>query len=293
MYAAILNKKLVLAIEEAELVLTKAKQLNYEKYFCPTCHKRMVLVISQNKTAFFKHLAHYDNNALGEKEEHHTSKLMLKAAFTALGFPAQTEIPLAAGQLRADVLVSEKLAIEVQCAPLSRQEFQHRHRLYQQINVLDLWIVGRRHYLGKKLKQTQLIFFRENSLWQQYYVEVEPARHLLRLKYNIKQEPLTRRLRYQTAFFSLDEIGMKRFWQFKPKIKKYDLNPQMQQRYLEKQIKQKSKFGLMIAEQLYQRHLTIDDLPVAVFSTWREPGEADAVSTYLKNRQEKTNHGLD
>ena len=52
---------------------------------------------------------------------------------TAAGFPAEVEIPLAEGQLRADVLATAKLAFEVQCAPLSQQEFNHRHQLYQKL----------------------------------------------------------------------------------------------------------------------------------------------------------------
>ncbi len=67
----------------------------------------MILIVSEQKAAFFKHISSY-GSALGEKEEHHLSKMLLKSALTAAGFNAQVEIPLADGQLRADVLASKK-----------------------------------------------------------------------------------------------------------------------------------------------------------------------------------------
>ena len=75
---------------------------------------------------------------MGEKEEHHQSKMLYKAALTAAGFDAAVEIPLADGQLRADVLVAENLAFEIHCAPLSDAEFKHRHSLYQKIGVMNI-----------------------------------------------------------------------------------------------------------------------------------------------------------
>lgn len=176
MYAAMLNKKLVLAVDEACLVNARQKKLNRDNYHCPHCNKKVILVMSEQKAAFFKHLVKY-SNLMGEKEEHHQSKMLLKSALTAAGFPAEVEIPLAEGQLRADVLATAKLAFEVQCAPLSQQEFNHRHQLYQKIGVKDIWIVGQRHYLKRRLKRTQLIFFRQNKAWGNYYLEINPQRN--------------------------------------------------------------------------------------------------------------------
>lgn len=285
MYAALLNKKLVLAVDEARLVVQGMKKLNASPYRCPHCQKKVILILSQEKAAFFKHLVKYEN-ALGEKEEHHLAKMMLQAAFTAAGFKAQTEISLANGQLRADVLVSAKLALEVQCAPLSRAEFKHRHHLYQKIKVLDLWIVGHRHFLGKRLKQTQLIFFRQNRRWGSYYLEVDAKHNFLRLKYNIWQEAIKPDLHYQVQVFPLDERGVERLWSFKPVLRTYAVNPWDQKRYLFKQIRQKSKQGRFLAAQLYQAHLTVDDLPLALFKEGRKPGTLDQLSRYLQNKKQ-------
>lgn len=287
MYAAMLNKKLVLAVEEADQVLSRQKALNCEKYHCPQCRKRVILVISESKIAFFKHLAHYEG--LGEKDEHHLSKMLLKSAFTAVGFDAQVEVQLAQGRLRSDVLVSNKLAIEVQCAPLSKQEFAHRHHLYQELGVFDLWIVGKRHYLGKKLKQTQLIFFRNNQHWGEYYLEVDPVKGHLRLKYNIVQAPAGRQLVYQVRTFSLDEQGVTDLWKFRPKLRSVKFDPHQQLLHLKKQISQKSKYGLKVAEALYVQRLQLTDLPLEILATGRRPGEEDKVLSFLKAK-EKANH---
>ncbi|MGQ5709325.1 competence protein CoiA [Lactobacillus sp. PSON] len=280
MYAAILNDRLVLAKNEAYLVASGKKKINYEKYHCPRCKKQVILIISQKKTAFFKHFK-LINNSLGEKEEHHSSKLLLKTALTAAGFNAQIEIPLAEGQLRADVLASPKLAFEVQCAPLSEKEFNHRHNLYKQINIQDIWIVGQRHYLKHKIKKAQLIFMRKNQLWQSYYLEIDSMNQLIRLKYNIVQEPITRVVYYQTQEFLLDEIGIRNFWKYKPKLKNYQLNSISQKEYLNQQIKQKSKMGLRIAEKLYKKQIPLNELPESLFTKWRRPGEKNTVEQYL------------
>lgn len=282
LYAAMLNKKLVLAVNEAELVKCNKKKLNAEKYYCPKCKKRIILVLSEHKAAFFKHLT-AQNQLMGEKAEHHSAKLQLKAALTAAGFNAQVEIPLAQGQLRADVLASTKLAFEVQCAPLSAAEFKHRHQLYQKEKVTDIWVVGQQHFLGKKIKNTQLIFFRKNQLWHDYYLEIDPQNSLLRLKYNVLLAPVSDRVYYQQAAFTLDERGLYDFWHFRPTCKKYVVNSLAQKEYLRQQIVEKTIKGLRIAQALYEQHLTLDELPLRLFTTLRPVTSQDNIISYLKS----------
>ena len=54
-----LNKKLVLAVDEACLVNARQKKLNRDNYHCPHCNKKVILVMSEQKAAFFKHLVKY------------------------------------------------------------------------------------------------------------------------------------------------------------------------------------------------------------------------------------------
>ena len=150
---------------------------------------------------------------------------------------------------------------------------------------MDVWIVGQRHYLKRFLKDTQLIFFRKNKQWGNYYLEINPKKNRFCLKYNIMQEPLTRALRYQIKYFALDEISMQSFWQFKPIKKDYQVTATEQKQYLKKQFKHKTKLGLQIAELLYKHRLNINDLPDNLFNSLREPGDPDPVTIFLENKK--------
>lgn len=266
LYAALLNNELVMAADQAELVKKNPTVLTKECYFCPHCQQQVQLVIKK-RTSYFKHVARVDLS--GEKKEHQLSKLLLKEALQTANFEAQTEVTLANGQLRADVLASPRLAFEVQCAPLNRSEFRHRHFLYWQVGIKDVWIVGQRHFLHENLKKSQLIFFRKNELWHDYYFEIDPYQKVLRLKFNVLLEPITDRFHYQVKTFGLNKTGLKKLWLFQPKLKKYYANPIDQRNYLQMQIRQKTITGMQIASKLYHNQMTINDLPKWVFCNFR------------------------
>lgn len=284
MYAALLNKELVLAVSEAGKVRENPAYLNQEVYRCPRCQKPVILVLSQKAEPFFKHYQAY--RGLGEQEEHRQGKMLLKAALTAAGLNAKTEVPLADGALRADVLATPLLAFEVQCAPLSKGEFAHRHDLYQAIGIKDVWLVGRRHFLGEKLKQTQLIFFRENRCWGSYYLEIHQEAGLIRLKYQIRQAPVSQTLLYRQVDFALDAEGIAALWHFRPLLPPPLADDWVKERdYLDQQLKEKSKLGQKLGELMYLAGYTVFTLPKEAFSTWRRPGEK---SWLLKFLQQKT-----
>ncbi|WEV40409.1 competence protein CoiA family protein [Lactobacillus sp. ESL0684] len=282
MYAALLNDKLVLAVAEAQLIKQHAKKIPQPQYFCPKCYQEVQLVTKVNQP-YFKHFAQ-NNKSLGEKAEHAQSKRLLQCGLVAAGFKtASQEISLAQGRLRADVLANSQLAFEVQCAPLSSREFAHRHALYQQIKICDVWIVGKRHFLKHKIKKSQLIYFRKNQLWHDYYLEVDPSQEILRLKYNILLEPLVNELHYQTQEFRLTAQGLQALWQFSPELKHYKVDQVRQKNYLQNQLNQKTKVGLEIATQLYQQRLTVADLPTWVFHDFRQVTADNNITKYLKS----------
>ena len=282
LYAALLRQNLVLAVSEANLVFQRQKRLNEETYRCPSCNKRVMLVISQQKMPFFKHI--HLITGQGEKQEHQQSKNLLCSALVANGFPAQVEIPLADQQLRADILVNSKLAFEIQCAPLSDEEYNHRHNLYEQIKIKDIWLVGKRHYLKGKLKKTQKIYFRYSKKWHWYYLEIDPQNLEIRLKYDVKLEAMTSKVAYLQKNFTLDENGIRNFFAFETifAIKNQFCDYQKQYKYLLKQIKEKTKFGLQVAQLLYKANKTIDDLPVELFVTYRDPLQEPAIIKFLQ-----------
>ena len=287
MYAALLNKELVLAVSEELKVRKDPKYLNREIYHCPHCHRRVVLVLSEKSVAFFKHFRSYQNQA-GEKIEHHTAKILLKTALVAAGFPAQEEVPLADGGIRADILVNDILAFEIQCAPLGEQEFKHRHNLYSSVNIMDVWIVGKRHFLLKKLKKAQIIFFRKNIAWGNYYLEVDAEKEKLRLKHHVMVEPVKDCVHYCMKTFEIDQKGMNQLWNYKPqKMIKYQVDAEEQRNYLRKQLQEKSNLGLKTGQLLYEHHMSIDDLSDEYFKQLREPGMPVMLENYLKIQSKK------
>ena len=292
MYAAILNKRLVLAIKEAEQVNKGLKKLNQDCYTCPSCKKRMILILSEEKLPFFKHF--YQVKGTGEKEEHYQSKQLLCTALKANGVNAEVEVPLLDQQLRADVLVENKLAFEVQCAPLSETEFNHRHSLYEKLAIKDIWIVGKRHYLKNKINRSKEIFLRYSSQWQWYYLEINPFKCVITLKYNILKAALSSEIVYEIKYFSLDEKGIADLFTFRPverrNIKRSSI--QDQKIYLQKQITQKSKLGLEIASLLYQLHLSVADIPDELFIELREPKKKSPILTYLQKKQDDPKNHL-
>lgn len=276
MYAALLNNVLVLAVDEAQK--QQNKNLS-QKYFCPHCQREVQLIIKKERS-YFKHLAQVINMS-GENREHALSKELLYTALRKTHFDAQMEASLANGQLRADILASPKLAFEIQCAPLNKSEFRHRHLLYRHLGVKDIWIVGKRHYLEQNLKKSQLIFFRNNQAWQDYYLEINPQQKILRLKYNVLLEPVTNKLHYQIQVFNLNPVGLRNLWHFQPNLQKYQINAQKQKEYLQLQLAQKSLKGMQIAEKLYKKRQTIEDLPSWVFQNFRAVNTCDNVTKYL------------
>lgn len=292
MYAAILNRKLVLAIKEAEQVNKEFKKLNQDYYTCPSCRKRMILIISEEKLPFFKHF--YQVKGTGEKEEHYQSKQLLCTALKANGINAEVEVPLFDQQLRADVLVENKLAFEVQCAPLSEKEFNHRHSLYEKLSIKDIWIVGQRHYLKNKINRSKEIFLRYSPRWQWYYLEINPFSCVITLKYNILRAALSSEISYEIKHFSLDEKGIANLFTFTPAAKQNIKSSSIQDQkiYLQKQITQKSKLGLKIAALLYQLHFSVADIPDKLFLELRGPKEKSPIVVYLQKKLDDSKNHL-
>lgn len=285
MYAALLREKLVLAVSEANLIYDGSKKINYEKYYCPNCKKRVMLVVSQEKMPFFKHIRLIKGK--GEKEEHRQAKQLLCASLAGNGLKAEMEVPLANQQLRADVLVYPNLAFEVQCAPLSEEEFYHRHQLYKKIGIKDVWIVGKQHYLNKKIKKSQQIFLRYSKVWDWYYLEIDSFKEKIYLKYQIRLEPLIDNVFFHKKTFPLNEKGMQNLLAFKSKRSiNYRVDSQKQRNYLIRQLRQKTNLGRKIAALMYELHITIDDLPTDVFSNIRLPNEDVAIIQFLQQKRD-------
>jgi len=82
----------------------------------------------------------------------------------------------------ADILVADRIALEVQCSPLSKTRLWQRTKQYQQAGYQVLWLLGEKLWLKKTLTplQKHFLYFSQNMgfhLW-----ELDEKRSLLRLK---------------------------------------------------------------------------------------------------------------
>ena len=99
-----------------------------------------------------------------------------------------------------DLLVDEKLALEVQCSPLSIERLQERTLSYRQHGYQVLWLLGRKLWLKDSLTRLQkdFLYFSKNMgfhLW-----ELDQEKQVLRLKYLI-HEDLHGKVQHKTKNF--------------------------------------------------------------------------------------------
>ncbi|MCT7703601.1 MAG: competence protein CoiA family protein, partial [Lactobacillus iners] len=204
-------------------------------------------------------------------------------ALVGAGYHAKMEVNLAYRQLRADILMQNSISFEIQCSPISDIEFDHRHNLYEKIGIKDVWVVGRRHFLHQQLRESQKKFLRFNQQWGWYYLEINPYEADISLKYNILLSPISRKLKYQIKKFSLDDLGIRKFFNFVPYLKRYSLpDVQFQRQYLHKKIQQKTGYGLQVAQLLYENRKSVEDIPVEILTQYYLPKQSCPLVQYLQ-----------
>lgn len=139
--------------------------------------------------------------------------------------------------------------------------------------------------MKKKINQSQEIFLRYSPKWQWYYLEIDPFKCLIRLKYNILKAAISSEIQYDVKTFPLDEEGVAELFLFTPVKKIFKVSDiKDQKKYLQKQLVQKSKIGLKIGSLLYQLHYSIDDIPKELFLQLRKPKDASPILTFLQKK---------
>lgn len=271
MYAALLDEQLIMARDALDE--QNSAQL---MFLCPNCLEPVQLVNAGRAGPYFRH----PNTTFRteETQEHQLGKKVLASGLTALGVENMLEVPLVSDQIRADVYVTHAghaYGLEIQCAPLGTTEYSIRHDFYLSENITDIWLIGRRHFLRKKIKQIHLDLLRTNSRWGNYLLEIDVNAHHLRLKYNIQQDDLNLNCRYQTQIFALDEKGIMQLIKFRPvQLAIYRYDYVSARNYVVRQVRQKTNIGLALAQFCYERNLAPLELPLSLFVGYRDPGKS-------------------
>ena len=120
--------------------------LKKQHYFCPGCGAALVLKAGEVKIPHFAHRSIADCDAFSEPETplHLHGKLQLQEFFSRLNHSTELEKYLPAIKQRADLFVSQAIAIEFQCSIISASQVRSRTEGYQSIAIEPLWILGAR-----------------------------------------------------------------------------------------------------------------------------------------------------
>lgn len=127
------------------------------KWFCPACHSPLVLKNGSVKQAHFAHrnLDICDAYSQNESEEHLNLKYQMAKWFQMREESCQVECYLPDLKQTPDLLVNQKLAIEIQCSPLSIERFQERTKNYRSHGYQVIWLLGEKMRFKVKLTRLQ------------------------------------------------------------------------------------------------------------------------------------------
>ena len=180
-----------------------------ENVYCPGCSGSLRFRSSKRVRPHFAHKERYNCHYLEENEgpEH----LGFKALLFDWGrhhSQMDMEVPFPQIGQVADLLMEDRLALEVQCSPLSKERLRERTLGYRKLGIAVVWLLGKRLFLGTRLSdlQRQLLRF---SLYAGFYCwELDLAAQVLRLRY-LLHEDLHGRIWGKMRTFPLGEGRLK------------------------------------------------------------------------------------
>ncbi|MFC3931629.1 competence protein CoiA [Streptococcus dentapri] len=178
------------ALDEKGCLVNLAVTIPERQHFtCPACGAEVRLKNGSVMRPHFAHINLKDCQSFSENEgpEHLGLKTELYRSLSR-NCKVRVEQSLPEIQQIADLLVEDKLALEVQCSRLSNQRLRERTRDYHKQGYQVRWLLGRKLWLDKSLSDLQrdFLYFSDNMgfhLW-----ELDLDRQCLRLKYLIYED---------------------------------------------------------------------------------------------------------
>ncbi|GGE25740.1 competence protein CoiA [Streptococcus himalayensis] len=174
------------------------------EFFCPFCEGAVRVKRGSILRPHFAHISlrtceGYTEN---ESEEH----LNLKASLYRWGVKMhsmQVEAFVPSIQQMADLLMDDKIALEVQCSSLSLKRLKERTENYRKIGCQVLWLLGKKLWLKRSLTalQKNFLYFSQNMGF--YLWELDQEKEVLRLNYLI-HEDLHGNVQYKTKEFPFE-----------------------------------------------------------------------------------------
>ncbi len=233
-------------------------------FYCPSCKSLLRFKKGKIKIPHFAHvsLQKCDSWSENESAQHLGLKLTL---YQWLKEKEKVELEKYVPEIKqtADLLVNDKLAIEIQCSPLSLKRLEERTASYKEKGYYVLWLQGRDLWLKNTLSPLQKNFLYYSAERGFYFWELDWNRKKIRLKSLIHQD-LKGQLIYLTEefdFFHNDLLELLR----QPFHKDDSLSleaPQQEelQRFVQKQLYYQAPKWLKIQERYYEEGRNLLDL---------------------------------
>lgn len=160
-----------------------------DHFYCPGCQGQVRLKQGTILRPHFAHIILKDCHYAYENES--AQHLELKSAlYRWLKHEVAVEIEALLPELGqiADLLVEEKLALEVQCSSLSIQRLLERTKAYQDQGIEVLWLLGKDLWIKDKLTALQKQFLRFSQNMGFHLWELDLDKQVLRLRYLIHED---------------------------------------------------------------------------------------------------------
>ena len=175
-----------------------------QKFFCPACRAEVRLKNGTIKIPHFAHvqLENCDSWSENESAQHLQLKERLYRWFSGTE-KVEIEYYLPSIRQTPDLLVNDKIAIEIQCSSLSIQRLRERTQAYHTQGFTVIWLLGENLWLKASLTDLQknMMYFSENRGF--YIWEADLEKEVMRLKSLIHQD-LRGKAIYLAEEFSFD-----------------------------------------------------------------------------------------
>lgn len=245
-------------------------------YFCPTCQGPLCLRSGEKMRPHFAHLTLKDcyEDYQNESPEHLGLKALL---FAHLSQEKSLEIekPLPSIGQVADLIVNDKLVLEIQCSSLSTKRLLDRTKAYRSEGYHVEWLLGKKLWLKDRLSVLQRHFLQFSPRIGFYLWELDCDKEQLRLRYLI-HEKLSGELVYLTksCFLSEDVMGLLRFPFQAKRLSSLRVSCLRQpQAYIRKQLLYKNPKWMRQQALAYQQHQNLLLQPTEFFFPQIKPAQ--------------------
>lgn len=187
------------------LNLLEEQDVTRGNFSCPSCGNPVRFKQGKVMRPHFAHVSLEDCQGYAENES--AEHLELKASlfrWARKGHLVQVEAALPELKQIADLLVGDKLALEVQCSPLSKDRLAERTQTYQAAGYQVLWLLGEKLWLGESITKLQRDFLYFSQGLGFFLWELDLNKQQLRLKYLI-HEDLHGQVQYKSKIFPFEE----------------------------------------------------------------------------------------